>query len=91
MSDETNRDDRGDHDDMAIALEVRRLAHDLNNALMPLMMGVTLLRRKIADPSLERTLANMETSVRRAAELAGALLALGRKQSPSETGEDKGG
>ena len=88
MNDDAKQNEPGNHDATAIALEVRRLAHDLKKALMPLMMGVTLLRRKVTDPSLERTLTNMETSVRRAAELSSALLALGRAQSSPESRED---
>ncbi len=91
MTDDMNPDDPLSRDSAAMALEVRRLAHDLNNALMPLMMGVTTLRKKVADPSLDRTLANMETSVRRAAELANALLELGRAKSQPEPRGDENG
>jgi len=90
MSDTAKQDDPAADRAPAFALEVRRLAHDLNNALMPLMMGVPLLRKKVADPSLERTLTNMETSVRRAADLANALLELGRAQTPPAGREEKG-
>ena len=89
MSDSPMHNDPARRDVAAIAREIRRLAHDLNNALMPLMMGVTLLRKKVADPSLERTLTNMETSVRRAADLSNALLELGRAQTPPETSGDE--
>jgi len=82
MNDDSKQNDPGVNGDTALALEMRRLAHELNNALMPLMMGTTMLRKKVADPSLERTLTNMETSVRRAAELTNALLTLGRTKAP---------
>lgn len=72
---------------LRIVAEVRRLAHDLNNTLMPLMMGLSLLRKKVADPSLDRTLTNMEKSSRRAAELTNELLALGRRHSAKPDAE----
>lgn len=73
-----------------LATEVRRLAHDLNNTLMPLMMGLSLLRKKVADPSLDRTLTNMEKSVRRAAELTNEILAIGRSHSATTDAEKPG-
>lgn len=73
-----------------MAADVRRLAHDLNNTLMPLMMGLSLLRKKVADPSLDRTLTNMEKSTRRAAELTNEILSIGRRHSAKPDGEKPG-
>lgn len=72
---------------LQMAAEVRRLAHDLNNTLMPLMMGLSLLRKKVADPTLDRTLTNMEKSCRRAAEITNEILAIGRRDSAKAAGE----
>jgi len=91
MNTESNRNESGSPDARALALEVQRLAHDLNNSLMPLMMGFTLLRRKVADPLLAGTLTSMETSVHRAADLANALLALAGEHSSPEPGQGKQG
>ena len=74
--------EQGVSDAERLALEVRRLAHDVNNALMPLMMGMSVLRRKVPDPALDRTLTNMETSARRAGDLTNEILALAHKYSP---------
>ncbi|MGK2857435.1 MAG: histidine kinase dimerization/phospho-acceptor domain-containing protein [Thermoanaerobaculia bacterium] len=82
MSDHENSGARPSEDAVRLALEVRRLAHDINNALMPLMMGLSVIRRKAGDPSLDRTLTNMETSARRAADLTNEILALGHGLTP---------
>lgn len=70
-----------------LALEVRKLAHDLNNALMPLMMGLSVVRKKVDDPALDRTLTNMEKSVRRAGDLSNQILALAHHHSSRVGGE----
>ena len=65
-------------DAAALGLEVRKLAHDLNNTLMPILLAVETLRRKVPDKSLEATIAKIERSARRAADLADQILRLGR-------------
>ncbi|MBI2215331.1 MAG: hypothetical protein HYU52_16900 [Acidobacteria bacterium] len=65
-----------------LALEIRKLAHDVNNALMPLMMGLSVLRKKVADPSLDRTLTNMEKGAQRVGDLTNEILALAHRHSP---------
>ncbi|MCM2316659.1 MAG: hypothetical protein NDJ92_16045 [Thermoanaerobaculia bacterium] len=85
-----NGNDPEREETLRVAAEIRSLAHDLNNTLMPLMMGLSLLRKKVADPSLDRTLTNMEKSVRRAAELTNEILAIGRRHSAKPDGETSG-
>jgi PAS domain S-box-containing protein len=46
------------------------IAHDLNNVLAPILMGVQLLRSKAHDPSIEWVLDTIESSARRGSGLA---------------------
>jgi PAS domain S-box-containing protein len=50
------------------------IAHDLNNLLMPILMGVTLLRRLDPDPSHLKTIDNIEKSVKRGTDLVKRVL-----------------
>lgn len=52
------------------------LAHDLNNALAPILMGLTLLRTEM--PGGKRIIATMEASVRRGANMVRRLLAFAK-------------
>jgi signal transduction histidine kinase len=89
MNDDTEAGSKqGGSDAQHLALETRRLAHDLNNALMPLMMGISVLRKKVTDPSLDRTLTNMEKSVHRAGELTNEILSVAHRHS-SRSGDTK--
>ncbi len=54
------------------------IAHDLNNLLMPIMMGVSLLQRYAPDPRSDRTIENIERSARRATELVKQVLSFAR-------------
>jgi len=62
------------------------IAHDLNNVLAPVLMGVQLLRTKPHDPSNEWVFDTIETSARRGSGLAKQILTfargLGRERSP---------
>jgi PAS domain S-box-containing protein len=58
------------------------IAHDLNNALVPLMVGVQIMReQKNNPPKIESILSTMETSVRRGAEMVKQVLTFGRDSS----------
>jgi PAS domain S-box-containing protein len=54
------------------------MAHDLNNALAPILLGVQLLRRKSADEETIRLLAMMETSTHRGADMVRQVLLFAR-------------
>ncbi|RCJ39243.1 hybrid sensor histidine kinase/response regulator [Nostoc minutum NIES-26] len=55
------------------------IAHDLNNALTPMMMSVQLLEKKITDNQSQKWLSIMETNIKRAAELVKQVLWFSRK------------
>lgn len=50
------------------------IAHDLNNALAPIAIGVDLLRHQNTDPSNEHLLGQIESSVRRGADVIRQML-----------------
>jgi len=50
------------------------IAHDLNNALAPIAIGVDLLRQQSTDPASEHLLKQIETSVRRGADVIRQML-----------------
>ncbi|HEY2950964.1 MAG TPA: CHASE2 domain-containing protein, partial [Verrucomicrobiae bacterium] len=54
------------------------MAHDLNNALAPILMGVQLLRRKGGDEESSRLLGFMETNTNRGAEMVRQVLLFAR-------------
>ena len=54
------------------------MAHDLNNALSPVLLGVQLLRRKTIDPESTRLLGMMETSTHRGADMVRQVLLFAR-------------
>ena len=54
------------------------IAHDLNNLLAPIMMGVALLRFGSLDPKTEQVVDNMERSAKRAASLVKQVLSFAR-------------
>lgn len=54
------------------------MAHDLNNSLAPLLMGVQLLKRSHGDEPTRRTLDHMEASARRGAEMVRQVLSFAR-------------
>lgn len=57
------------------------MAHDLNNALAPVLMGVQLLRRRTEAEDLRRMLDVMETHARRGAEMVKQVLLFSRGQA----------
>ncbi len=54
------------------------IAHDLNNVLAPIMMAIEVLKNKIPDPGGQKTLATIETSAKRGADIVRQVLAFGR-------------
>jgi PAS domain S-box-containing protein len=66
------------------------IAHDLNNALTPMMMAAQLLECKIPDEQSQQWLSILETNVRRAADLVKQVLLFSRgvagKHTPLEVG-----
>jgi len=54
------------------------MAHDLNNALAPILMGAQLLRRKTDDPQFHRLLEMMEANTHRSAEMVKQVLLFAR-------------
>jgi len=54
------------------------MAHDLNNALAPILMGVQLLRRKSSDEEVRNLLQLMETSTHRGADMVRQVLLFAR-------------
>jgi len=54
------------------------VAHDLNNALVPVLVGISFLRQKQHDPDTDQMLALMENSVRRSAEMIKQMLTFAR-------------
>ncbi|HEX4262961.1 MAG TPA: response regulator [Verrucomicrobiae bacterium] len=65
---------------------VSGIAHDLNNALVPVLMGCGFLRSEPLKPEFEQVLTTMETSARRGADMLRQVLAFARgvdsKKSP---------
>ncbi|MFO1512639.1 MAG: ATP-binding protein [Verrucomicrobiota bacterium] len=54
------------------------MAHDLNNALAPILMGAQLLRRKATDAESRELLGMMETSTQRGADMVRQVLLFAR-------------
>lgn len=54
------------------------MAHDLNNALSPILMGVELLRRKASDDEARRILGLIESSTHRGADMVRQVLLFAR-------------
>lgn len=54
------------------------IAHDMNNILAPIMMSAPLLRMALTPKDVEKTLATIETSAKRGADLVKQLLTFGR-------------
>jgi PAS domain S-box-containing protein len=54
------------------------MAHDLNNALAPILMGIQLIRKKVAEPDIRQLLGVMETSTHRGADMVRQVLTFAR-------------
>ncbi|HUP45388.1 MAG TPA: PAS domain S-box protein, partial [Thermoanaerobaculia bacterium] len=64
------------------------IAHDLNNLLMPILMGVTLLKRLEPGEMSLRAIRNIENSARRGADLVKQVLLFARGVEGSRTSLD---
>src|SRR3974390_428935 len=54
------------------------MAHDLNNALSPILMGIQLIRRQLLDPETQQMLTVMEANTHRGAEMVRQVLTFAR-------------
>ena len=54
------------------------MAHDLNNALAPILMGIQLIRDKVSQPDVRQMLAIMETNTHRGADMVRQVLTFAR-------------
>lgn len=54
------------------------MAHDLNNALSPILMGIHLIRRKVRDQEIDQMLGVMETNTHRGADMVRQVLTFAR-------------
>ena len=64
------------------------IAHDLNNILMPILMGCEYLRRVGVPPGVDQTVDRMAGSARRGADIIRQLLTFARGQRPSSERTD---
>jgi two-component system cell cycle sensor histidine kinase/response regulator CckA len=54
------------------------MAHDLNNALSPILMGIQLIRNKVSDPGTQKLLTVMEQNTHRGADMVRQVLTFAR-------------
>jgi PAS domain S-box-containing protein len=54
------------------------MAHDLNNALSPILMGIQLIRDQVSQPELRQMLTVMETNTHRSADMVRQVLTFAR-------------
>ncbi|HEV2393437.1 MAG TPA: PAS domain-containing protein [Verrucomicrobiae bacterium] len=54
------------------------MAHDLNNALSPILMGIQLIRNKVSEPDICQMLSVMETNTHRSADMVRQVLTFAR-------------
>ena len=54
------------------------MAHDLNNALAPILMGIQLIRNKVSEPDVQQMLGVMETNTHRGADMVRQVLTFAR-------------
>jgi PAS domain S-box-containing protein len=66
------------------------MAHDLNNVLSPVLMGVQLLKRKQSDEETQRMLEVMESHAHRGADMVKQVLLFSRGQTGDRTPLDVG-
>jgi two-component system, cell cycle sensor histidine kinase and response regulator CckA len=59
------------------------IAHDLNNVLAPILIGVASLKRKVADEGAQRLLGTMEVAVERGTDIVRQVLTFARGRGPS--------
>ena len=54
------------------------MAHDLNNALAPILIGIQIIRDKVSEPDVRQMLAVMETNTHRSADMVRQVLTFAR-------------
>jgi two-component system cell cycle sensor histidine kinase/response regulator CckA len=54
------------------------MAHDLNNALAPILMGIQIIRTKVTEPEVRQMLGVMETNTHRSADMVRQVLTFAR-------------
>lgn len=54
------------------------MAHDLNNALAPILMGIQIIRNKVSEPEIQQMLGVMESNTHRSAEMVRQVLMFAR-------------
>ena len=54
------------------------MAHDLNNALAPILMGIQIIRKKVSEPDVRQMLGVMETNTHRSADMVRQVLTFAR-------------
>lgn len=54
------------------------IAHDLNNVLAPILMGLEIIKMKLPDPESQKVLATLEASTKRGADIVRQVLAFAR-------------
>lgn len=54
------------------------MAHDLNNALSPILMGIQIIRNKVSEPDIQQMLSVMETNTYRGADMVRQVLTFAR-------------
>jgi hypothetical protein len=69
----------------SLGMLVSGIAHDLNNALVPIIVGVDILRSETASADAEMMLQTMETSARRSADMVRQMLAFARGGEETKT------
>ncbi|MGA9776881.1 MAG: ATP-binding protein [Limisphaerales bacterium] len=62
----------------SLGILVSGIAHDLNNTLSPILMGVEIVREEVTSPDLENILHTMRTSALRSAEMVRQMLTFAR-------------
>jgi PAS domain S-box-containing protein len=67
------------------------MAHDLNNALSPILVGIQLIRRQSQDPETKQMLTTMEANTRRGADLVRQVLTFARGREAEREPLDLGG
>ena len=62
----------------SLGVLVSGIAHDLNNTLSPILMGVEIVREEVTSPDLENILQTIRTSALRSAEMVRQMLTFAR-------------
>jgi PAS domain S-box-containing protein len=66
------------------------MAHDLNNALAPILMGIQLIRKRVSEPEVGQMLEVMETNTHRGADMVRQVLTFARGRDGERESLDMG-